>query len=162
MRGGGQKIRKKILRTSYMEAPLRIIGSDWGKGMPPRLPKSTRVPHSIWTELPNFVARVRAATVRTWQFAAEGASLKPELPLYRGPQNRLEVARFLRKRGSQFLFLGNQATRMGRSISKESRFTIPFSGNHATSRTDMLKRPMLGCVIPASWLPLGLGRVHAA
>ena len=43
-------------------------------------------------------------------------------------RRRLEVARFLRNRGSQFLFLGNRATRIGDSIPEESRFTIPISG----------------------------------
>ena len=43
--------------------------------------------------------------------------------------SELEVARFLRKRGSQFLFFGgNRATRIGGSIPEESRFTIPFLG----------------------------------
>ena len=40
----------------------------------------------------------------------------------------LEVARFLRNRGSQFQFLGNRATRIGGSIPEESRFTIPAFG----------------------------------
>ena len=43
-------------------------------------------------------------------------------------QNILEVALFLRNRGSQCLFWGNRATRIGGSIPEESRFTIPVFG----------------------------------
>ena len=45
-----------------------------------------------------------------------------------GRWSRLEVARFLRNRGSQFLFWGNRATRIGGSIPEESQFTIHFLG----------------------------------
>ena len=45
----------------------------------------------------------------------------------------LEVTRFPRNRGSQFLFLGNRAIGIGGSIREESRFTIPFLGKRATS-----------------------------
>ena len=38
----------------------------------------------------------------------------------------LEVARFLRNRGLQFLLLGNHATRIRGSIPEESWFTIPI------------------------------------
>ena len=41
---------------------------------------------------------------------------------------RVEVEQFLRNHGSQFLFLGNRATRIGGSIPEESRFTIPIFG----------------------------------
>ena len=41
-------------------------------------------------------------------------------------QNILEVALFLRNRGSQCLFWGNRATRIGGSIPEESWFTIPI------------------------------------
>ena len=45
-------------------------------------------------------------------------------------ESKLEVTRFLRNRGSQFLFLGNRATRIEGLIPEESRFTIPiFSQN---------------------------------
>ena len=37
----------------------------------------------------------------------------------------VEVARFLRNRGSQFLYLENRATRIGGTIPEESRYTIP-------------------------------------
>ena len=40
----------------------------------------------------------------------------------------IEDARFQRNHGSQFLFLGNCATRIGGSISEESRLTIPVYG----------------------------------
>ena len=40
----------------------------------------------------------------------------------------LEVARFLRNRGSQFLFWGNRATRIGSSIPEKWRFAIPVLG----------------------------------
>ena len=39
-----------------------------------------------------------------------------------------EVARFLRNHGSQFLFWGNHATRIGGSIPEELRLTIPLFG----------------------------------
>ena len=38
------------------------------------------------------------------------------------------MTRFLRNRGSQFLFWGDRATRIEGSIPEESRFTIPFWG----------------------------------
>ena len=40
----------------------------------------------------------------------------------------LEVTQFLRNCGSQFLFLGYHATRIGGLIPEESRFTIPILG----------------------------------
>ena len=45
--------------------------------------------------------------------------------------SKLEVTRFLRNRGSQFLFLGNRATRIGGPIPEESQFL--FLGNRSTS-----------------------------
>ena len=51
----------------------------------------------------------------------------------RGERERLEVARFLRNRGSQFLFWGNRATRIGGSIHEESWSQFLFMGSRATS-----------------------------
>ena len=48
--------------------------------------------------------------------------------LYSAMLTEVEVERFLSNCGSQFLFLGNHATRIGSSIPEESWFTIPIFG----------------------------------
>ena len=50
------------------------------------------------------------------------------LSIHDHPTHELEVARFLRNHGSQFLYLGNRATRIGVSIPEKSRFTTPIFG----------------------------------
>ena len=65
---------------------------------------------------------------------------------------QLEVVRFLRNRGSQFLFLGNRATRIGGSIIEESWFTIPILGEscHLYSQFGVVKCESMISLLTAS------------